>query len=143
MTLNDKWCETCGFLPCRCEKVAVKRPLTPAERLAVKFAGFLNLSGVDVSTGRTWAAKLEPLLVNRDYDVILRVMEYGCTHSPFWARVISGYNPKGTLDVMGFFVKKFEVIEGQMKGDEKYKFLEERRKKRIVHVPNAVEHEEI
>ncbi len=139
----SKWCDLCGFLPCRCDQIKQDTPLTDAKRLIGKFLGYLELASVSNQTGRRWEEQLNNLLVNHSYNEVLRVMQYACVHSAFWVRLMVGYVPKGSLDVMGFFVKKFDTIEGQLKGDEKFRQLKEGEKRKIVEVPNAVEHEEI
>lgn len=64
-----------------------------------------------------WDALIEPKLRNSALEYVTGIMDYALTVNSVWMRAISTVKKQ---DPMEYFVEKYETIEGNREGDEKF-----------------------
>lgn len=70
------------------------------------------------SVCKRWESLIEPKLQNAAVEYVTGLMDYALTENPVWVRAFSGLSKR---DPMEYFVEKYETIEGNRDGDEKFK----------------------
>lgn len=92
------------------------------------------------SVCKRWESLIEPKLETCAVEYVTGLMDYALTVNPVWVRAFSGLSKR---DPMEYFVEKYETIEGNRAGDEKFAKLGKGKEKNIVRVEPKFKQTEI
>ena len=76
------------------------------------------------AVGQRWESLIEPKLQCSALEYVTGVMDYALTVNPIWMRSITTVKK---MDPMEYFVSKYETIEENREGDEKFNKMKAKR----------------
>jgi hypothetical protein len=92
--------------------------------LCVSVSELLNKPTLDAATAKRWKRALKPKLEAHSAAYVLGLLKYALEENEVWARCFASMTKQ---DPVEYFALKFETIEGNREGDEKFKKIRGRK----------------
>jgi hypothetical protein len=102
--------------------------------LCVSVSELLNKPTLEPSLAKRWKSALKPKLEAHSAAYVLGLLKYALEENEVWARAFASLTKQ---DPVEYFASKFETIEGNREGDEKFKKIRGRKsgkEKQIVEI---------
>lgn len=99
-------------------------PDSEISKFLLAIAGLLGKTTVKRSVLTKWEAALQPKVKAHSEAYVLGLLKYALEENEVWARAFSSLTKQEPVE---YFATKFETIEGNREGDEKFKKIRDRK----------------
>jgi hypothetical protein len=106
-----------GEVPPKASEPEIPEPKSLID-LCVSVSELLNKPTLDPAVAKRWKSALKPKLEAHSAAYVLGLLKYALEENEVWARAFASLTKQ---DPVEYFASKFETIEGNREGDEKFK----------------------